>query len=456
MDKENKETVADVLVVGAGASGICAANHLTTAGKDVIVLEARERIGGRMSSVRTSKGTYVELGAQWLGKKGHKRLEALTEHHGFKKIPNYGGGKCVVWGRDDGQKKLLDGENPAGKTSFATKADQMWIMARVMGLGLSAKFDHPLQGFGYDANATVEEFIDKVAWTKEGSECFKSVLLQGLNRDLSEVALYSLAEFVKTTTSSANADEYYFDQGFTNLLQKYAEPIAGKIHLNCRVSQVNTTTADSIVITTTTGESFRAKHVIFAVPPQLLNTVHFTPMLPGARNVRMAESMVTGQVIKLIAVFPTPWWRKHGFRGSIARPKGPFYATSDLSHSNGNGVLVGFMNGPVAAQHHDLPLEQLRQLFSAHLQESFGCLDEPVEEIFYHDWVGDDLTLGGYVASVGPGQWQHHPNGFAPSVGNIHFAGTETAREWRGYIEGALEAGERAAHAVLSRSLDLD
>ena len=359
--------MVDVVVVGAGASGVCAANHLVSAGKSVAVLEARERIGGRMSSVRTSKGTYVELGAQWLGKKGHTRLEALTEQHGFKKIPNYSGGKCVVWARDDGEKKLLGGENLAGPTTLVTKADQAWIMARIMGLTSKAKFDTPLKGFSNDANASVADFIDKVAWTKRGAESFKHLLVQGLNRDLSEVALYTLAEFGKTMTSSENADEYYFDQGFTNLLQKYAEPIAGKIHLNCRVRQVDTTTAGSIVVTAATGERFRSKHVIFAVPPQLLNTIDFTPTLPGDRNERMAESMVTGQVIKLVAVFPTAWWRKHGFRGAIARPKGPFYSTADLSHSNGNGVLVGFMNGPVAAQHHDIPVEQLGQLFCDHL-----------------------------------------------------------------------------------------
>lgn len=442
--------VADVVVVGAGPSGVNAARLLAAAGKDVVVVEARERVGGRMCSQQTHSGAFVELGAQWLGKKGQNRLDALVQEHGFQKLPNYSEGKIVHWASDDGHKKLLVSENPAALDSFATKADQLWIMARISGLASKADYDHPLRGFGYDENVTVTDFIDKVAWTQEGAKSFKGLLEQGLCRDLSDISLYSLAEFAKSMTSSANADEHYFDQGFTNLIKKHAEPIADRIHFKCKVNRVDMSdgTAGSITIETT-GGNFRAKHVIFAVPPQLLTNVQFNPALPGNRNVRMAESMVTGQVIKLVAVFPTPWWRSHGLRGAIFRPKGPFYATQDLSPSDGTGVLVGFVSGPVAAKYHALPVEQLRDVFEKHLRESFGRLDEEIAEVFYHDWISDELTRGGYVAVVGPGQWHHHPNGLAPSVGNVHFAGTETAREWRGYIEGALEAGERTARTVL-------
>ena len=159
--------------------------------------------------------------------------------------------------------------------------------------------------------------------------------------------------------------------------------------------------------------------------------------------------------MKLIAVFPTPWWRNRGLTGFVSSFGGPSGAleiseVADLSHSTGNGVLAGFVTGPQAEVICEKSLEELKTGFVEFLSASLGPLDEEILSFHYHNWISDENSLGGYLSTPGMGQWKKLPEGFLPKTGRISFAGTEYAHQWRGYMEGALESGERAAAAVLA------
>lgn len=436
------DKVFDVIIVGAGAAGLRAATELTKEGKDVLILESRDRIGGRIYSAQTKKGTYVELGPQWLAETGaQKRFEAIIDKLEFTKIHNYPDGKLVSW---DGECKKIDDPNGLPLTlwtAFQFAFDGLRLVSRADKIDL--KFTPDMAE--YD-DMTVYEYYEREMIGKDSVDELTTALEGGFCRACEDISAYTQLYQAKLGGTSLKADEIYLDQGISKLFEKYASPFSDRIKLNSKVDQVDTSGAE--VVVRSGDDKYTAKKVIMCMPPQLIPRVDFTPALPDHLN-EVAETIVTGQVMKLLIVFPTPWWREKGFHGSINAYK-DFSYTADLSHTNGNGVLGAFIVGPKAEEYCEKSDEELKELVREMLVASFDGMDEEIEEFFYHNWIRDEDSLGGFMSFVGKGKWKLLSDGFFPSVGNIHFAGTEYAHEWRGYIEGALESGERTARKVLT------
>ena len=442
----------DVIIAGAGAAGLNAASILHKAGKKVVVLESRDRVGGRVYSEELPSGTHVELGAQWQAEKGHDRLEKLLNTYGYRKLQHYKAGKGVVW--RDGTKQLhSSGSYGIGFFSGLDSLVRMWRMSRIINSISLSGFKQDMDT--YD-NTSVAYYVEKKSWTSGAITLLSSFLKGGFCRDPRDISLYAAAHTVKTCGSfeqQGKADTFFFDQGLQNIFVNMSEEFRSDVQLNTRVVEVDTT-GDKVVATTNTGAVYVGKELILAFPPQLLGRISFRPALPSNYS-EVASSMVLGQVVKLVAVFPTPWWRKRGLTGAIscigAGSSGApeVSEVADLSHSTGNGVLAGFVVGTQARDICEQPLEELRTSFAEFLRRSLGSLDEDIQSFHYHNWIGDENSLGGYVSSPGMGQWKKLPEGFFPKTGRISFAGTEYAHQWRGYIEGALESGERTAAAVL-------
>ncbi|CAE7408947.1 mao [Symbiodinium natans] len=453
---------ADVIIAGAGAAGMNAASILRKAGKTVVVLESRGRLGGRIFSHQLESGTHVELGAQWQAEAGHDRLDQLVKTYGYRKLEHFKAGKDVVW--KDGPKPSLQSPGNSGVGCFSGLDFMMrfWRLSRMTKRISLSGFQ---QGLEEIDNRSVGHYLEKNCWTNGANTLAQSIMKGGFCRDPKDISIYAAGHTMKTFGSleqQEKAETFFFDQGLQNIFAKMAEELQDGVQLNSRVVEVDSA-GDKVVVKASTGAVYTAKELILAFPPQLLGRIRFQPPLPS-NYTEVASSMVFGQVLKLIAVFPTPWWRTRGLTGSVSslgsRPQAQgqegqglvldVSEVADLSHSTGNGVLAGFVVGAQAQEVCERPAEELKKGFADFLRASYGSLEEEIQSFHYHNWISDEDSLGAYMSTPGLGQWKKMPDGFFPKTGRISFAGTEYAHHWRGYMEGALESGERAAHAVLS------
>eukprot|EP00438_Fugacium_kawagutii_P033837 Skav235846 [mRNA] locus=scaffold1931:384241:385593:- [translate_table: standard] len=438
----------DVIIAGAGAAGLNAALILHRAGKKVIVLESRDRVGGRIKSEKLpGSGTHVELGAQWQAERGHERLNKLVQTYGYRKLEHYTSGKAVVW-RGARRHCFSHGSYGIGFFSGLDLMMRGWLMSRTCRKVSFEGFNADLEK--YD-NTSLQQYVEKRLWTNGAINLLSHILEGGFCRESKDISVYSALQTMKTFDSmQENTEKFFFDEGLQNIFVSMAKELESDVELNMRVVEVDTT-GEKVVVKSNTGKTYVGKELILAFPPQLLQRVRFEPPLPSHYR-QVASSMVLGQVVKLIAVFPTPWWRKRGLTGSITAFGSNGMGISevaDLSHSTGNGVLAAFVVGPKAEQICQQPLEELRKGFAKFISDSFQSLDEEIQSFHYHNWISDEDSLGAYLSTVGMGQWKNLPDGFFPKTGKVSFAGTEYAQQWRGYMEGALESGERTARAVL-------
>ena len=282
----------DVIIAGAGAAGLNAASILHKAGKHVVVLESRDRVGGRIFSKKLPSGTHVELGAQWQAETGHDRLDTLVNTYGYRKLQHYRAGKGVVW--RDGAKQLHSGNYGMGFFSGLDFMMRMWRMSRICKRVSLSGFKQNLDT--YD-NTSVAHYVEKNSWTNGAITLLLSILQGGFCRGPKEISLYAAAHTMQTFGSieqQEKAETFFFDQGLQNIFVNLSEEFRSDVQLNTRVVEVDTT-ADKVLVKTSTGAVYVGKELILAFPPQLLGRISFQPALPSNYS-EVASSMVLGQV----------------------------------------------------------------------------------------------------------------------------------------------------------------
>lgn len=156
--------------------------------------------------------------------------------------------------------------------------------------------------------------------------------------------------------------------------------------------------------------------------------------------------------MKMFALYDEPFWRDDGLNGQLISTIGPARMSNDScmppEHS-GAGIILGFLEGESARVAGRWPVEQRQAAFRAQLARHFGSRAAAPELIVEGEWSERPWTRGCYNANPGPCGWTHFGQALVAPIGPIHWAATETAAEWSGYMEGAVEAGERAAQAVV-------
>jgi monoamine oxidase len=192
-----------------------------------------------------------------------------------------------------------------------------------------------------------------------------------------------------------------------------------------------------------------ADRAIVAAPPALTTRIAFEPRLPGARN-QLAQRMPLGTLTKCLALYESPFWRDDGLTGEAVTDAGPATLTFDSSPEDGSaGVLTGFVGGNDARALARLSPDERRRAVVSGLARVFGERAATPLDYVEQAWADEPWSGGGPTSNFGPGGW----TGFGPLLrapfGRVHWAGTETATSWSGYMEGALESGERAASEVL-------
>ncbi|MGH3145115.1 MAG: flavin monoamine oxidase family protein, partial [Rubrobacter sp.] len=247
----------------------------------------------------------------------------------------------------------------------------------------------------------------------------------------------------------ASVEDTMFVGGAQEISVRMAEELGERVVLDSPVHRI--THSEDGVLVESELVVVRAGTVIVAVPPALRGRIEYRPALPAIQD-GLSQRMPMGAVIKCHAVYDSPFWRDEGLNGRAESDTGPCTVTTDNSPPGHEaGVLTGFILGREAREWGMRPAEARRSAVLGCLARYFG--ERALEARAYGelDWGAEVYSRGGYGGFATPGLLTDHGVAVREPVGRIHWAGTETAAAWTGYMDGAVESGERAAREVLTR-----
>lgn len=447
-----KKREADVCVVGAGFAGLTAASLLKEAGRSVVVLEARDRVGGRVKNQPIGEGRVVEAGGQWIGP-GQDRMYALAKDLGVQTFPTYDSGQtlAVLWGK----RYLFTGDFP--RINPVVLADVAQGVLRLERMAKRIPLDDPWKARNADVldGQTLQTWLRRNVRTKK-ARAFIGVFISGVfatepaNLSLLHTLFYlrsgdSFDTLIRTT---GGAQQDRIVGGSQVLAIKLAELLGNSVQLEAPVRRIEQ--AKDRVRVESDATTVEANRVIVAIPPALAARIWYDPPLPGYRD-QLTQRMPQGAVVKVHAVYDDPFWRAEGLRGQAGDPGKPVGFTFDNSPPDGGpGVLVGFLEGNHARHFARSAADDRRKMAIDCLVHYFGPRAASPLAYYEMDWQEEPWTRGCYGAHMPPGVLTQFGPALREPVGSIHWAGTETATVWSGYMDGAVQSGERAATEVLA------
>lgn len=453
MNQQDKQVrQADVVVVGAGFAGLSAARTVAAAGIDVIVLEARDRVGGRSYTRPASDGTLIDLGGQWIGP-NQDRLAALAEAVGVTTFLTYNEGKNIEY--QHGQRMTYE-----GAISTVDPLVTMEIVETMLNLSMMAS-EVPLDA-PWNAPSAAEWDSQTVAtWMNqnvesEGARNLFTLAVQAVfsvePHDLSFLhflfCIHSGGNLNQLLSVTRGAQERRFHGGSQSIANKVAQELGERVMLNTPVhtiAQDDTgvrVEGDNVIIS--------ARQAIIAIAPTLAGRLRYKPALPGYRD-QLTQRMPMGTIIKVHCLYETPFWRDEGLSGqATSNFDGIIRVTFDNSPESGKpGVLMGFIEGKEARIWGRRNLEERRAAALACLVRYFGEKAAHPYEYIEQNWADEEYTRGCYAGVMIPGGWTNYGEALRAPINCLHWAGTETATIWNGYLDGAIQSGERAAREVL-------
>jgi monoamine oxidase len=446
----------DVVVVGAGLSGLAAARVLAAAGRDVLVLEARDRVGGRTLNRSIGGGHVVEVGGEFVGPT-QDRILALSRAVGVKTFPVYNQGSNVeIVG---GQRTLYpasagiptDPETQTFLVNLLSKIDPIakevgpttpWRAKRARQLDQTtlAEFTRP---FVSDRIRPIFEAVNNSVW---GVDSDQLSLLYVASYAAAAGDTHTPGSLFRLISTAGGAQERRFVGGSQIVAQRVARQLGRRVLLRTPVRGLAMTgtgariKSDQLVID--------SGHVIVAVPPPL--ALELTRDLSRRRAQLLAGTRM-GHLIKCEAVYPTPFWRAEGLSGQGVNDEGIASVPFDNSPPDGSvGVLFAFTGGRAAARLARMSAAERRRQVLQRFRQYVGDRALSPTQFIEHDWRTEKWTRGCPTGVPRPGILSKYGDTLRAPIGPVHFAGTETSDYWQGYMDGAVRAGERAAREVLA------
>jgi monoamine oxidase len=438
--------MTDVVVVGAGFAGLSTARALTRLGHDAVVLEGRDRVGGR-SYTTTIAGVPVDLGATFVGPTQDEVLKLAAEL-GCETVPTYNRGKNLIRWRG----KVRSYRSTIPKLSILELLDVSRIQWRFDRLARLIPLVDPWTPSVAPRvdNQSLERWLRSVhagASTRD----LMAIMSRGTwGCEPNEVSLLHAVRYIKAAGGigrmldvEGGAQQDRFPAGTQQIALRMADELGDRVALDAVVERIERT-ADGVAVHSTTGVT-SAKAVVVAIPPAHRRGIAFEPALPEGYS-QLAEHWPQGNLSKAYAAYDTPFWRADGRSGEALSDDGQVFITFDLSPGDeGPGILLGFTD---ARTFDPLPAEARRDAALGCFAALFG--DAALHPIDYvdHCWGTEGFAPGGPTAAVPPGSWTNFGQWLRKPIDGIFWAGTETADKWTGFLDGAVRSGQRAAAEV--------
>ena len=447
----------DCVIVGAGLAGLSAATDLVARGRSVVVLEARDRVGGRVETLQLQDGTQVDMGGQWIAD-SHAHMLALAERLGLPTAGVASGdiilrlagtvtqvpsdteiqaslnpfevsdlGQGLARFRRLSQRVLRDEAWAGSNAAWLAQPLTRWVHSNLRTPGAQAWF--------------MKVFEDAFGSQPDGLSLSDLKLRDGLAHANAGVDLESLIAV------NGGVNQRRVIGGMARITEALAADLGDRVRLDSPAATI-TATDHRVVVTLRDGSTVEASQCIVALPPVLATALDYQPPLDQWRQ-ETASRVAPGRIIKAVASYPDRWWAEAGHSGQMGADDGPVRVLFDVSdEANDRGVLTGFFGGAFADR-----TPGLREVaFSQAVADAFG--EGPAHlEYVERDWRAEEFTGGCHGAHFAPGVWTAFGPSLAAPHGRVHFAGSEYAARFNGYLEGAVRSAEEAA-AEVARQLD--
>lgn len=459
MDSNRK---VDVVVIGAGISGLIAARDLEKQNRSTTVLESQERIGGRCHRMQTIDNWWLDLGGQWMGQT-HHQFKALAGELGIKTFDSYFDGKTV----------LIWNGNRVAVPMFADW-DTTFLGIAYSDLPVSIKEKEAAQKLHREFLQLVQTVDAQQPWLSPNARSLDTQTIETWMRSCtdSELAHYilkwytrvggsggyepgdasilHLAQTQKAAPQSEIPEKWMLYGAVGQIADLLAQQIKGEIRTNAAAQAVIKQSDGSYLVRAADGSCHSCIAVVIAIPPALRSRIVFEPGLP-AQVSGLQQRSPMGSMIKVLTVYPTAWWREQGLNGYAQGTLPTIEMTADSSPPSGKpGVLASFIAADKAVQLGLKDPVARKQLILNDLATIWGPEAAKPVDYFEINWGEESWSTGAFTSFTTPGTWTSFGPAWRNSVGRIIWAGTECSARWAGYYEGAIQAGLDASTTVQS------